>query len=115
MARRGMRRVLAEIQKQSKPKNNLFNICLALVFIILVSVTIIIRIRTLNVPLDRDEGEYAYAGQLMFQGVHGTAAICCRYAARDDQADRSRQTEISCICEVLFFLDVSGGFGKIDC
>lgn len=29
----------------------------------------LIRIRLLNMPLERDEGEYAYAGQLMLQGV----------------------------------------------
>src|SRR5216117_2894623 len=28
-----------------------------------------IRIRLLDVPLERDEGEYAYAGQLMLQGI----------------------------------------------
>ena len=28
-----------------------------------------IRIRLLGIPLSRDEGEYAYAGQLMLQGV----------------------------------------------
>src|SRR5437867_1673313 len=32
-------------------------------------VTIAIRIRLLGIPLERDEGEYAYAGQLMLQGI----------------------------------------------
>ena len=27
------------------------------------------RLRLLNFPLERDEGEYAYAGQLMLQGI----------------------------------------------
>src|ERR1700722_5782267 len=27
------------------------------------------RLRLLNYPLERDEGEYAYAGQLMLQGI----------------------------------------------
>ncbi|PYI89405.1 MAG: hypothetical protein DMF03_07695 [Verrucomicrobia bacterium] len=40
--------------------------CLA---IIVFSVTIAIRIRLLGIPLERDEGEYAYAGQLMLQGI----------------------------------------------
>jgi hypothetical protein len=31
--------------------------------------TLAIRIRLLGIPLERDEGEYAYAGQLMLQGV----------------------------------------------
>jgi len=29
----------------------------------------LIRVRLLNLPLERDEGEYAYAGQLMLQGI----------------------------------------------
>ena len=33
------------------------------------SVVLAIRIRLLGVPLERDEGEYAYAGQLILQGV----------------------------------------------
>jgi hypothetical protein len=33
------------------------------------TVAIFIRIRLLDIPLERDEGEYAYAGQLMLQGV----------------------------------------------
>ena len=28
-----------------------------------------IRIRLLGIPLERDEGEYAYAGQLILQGI----------------------------------------------
>src|ERR1700689_2338682 len=28
-----------------------------------------VRLRLLNFPLERDEGEYAYAGQLMLQGI----------------------------------------------
>jgi len=30
---------------------------------------IVVRVRLLNLPLERDEGEYAYAGQLMLQGI----------------------------------------------
>ena len=29
----------------------------------------VVRLRLLNLPLERDEGEYAYAGQLLLQGV----------------------------------------------
>src|SRR5262249_44495144 len=39
---------------------------LAAVFLVLM---IAIRIRLLGIPLERDEGEYAYAGQLMLQGI----------------------------------------------
>lgn len=61
--------MLSGIQKTSNPKTPLLNVCLIMVFAVLVAVTVIIRIRTLNMPLERDEGEYAYAGQLMLQGV----------------------------------------------
>src|SRR3989449_2640184 len=37
--------------------------------VIVFGVTVAIRIRLLGIPLSRDEGEYAYAGQLMLQGV----------------------------------------------
>jgi hypothetical protein len=30
---------------------------------------VLIRIRLLAIPLERDEGEYAYAGQLMLRGI----------------------------------------------
>ena len=33
-----------------------------------------IRLRLLDVPLDRDEGEYAYFGQLLLEGVPPYAA-----------------------------------------
>jgi hypothetical protein len=33
------------------------------------SLTTAIRIRLLGIPLERDEGEYAYAGQLLLQGI----------------------------------------------
>jgi 4-amino-4-deoxy-L-arabinose transferase-like glycosyltransferase len=38
------------------------------IFIVILSAAVI-RIHLLEVPLERDEGEYAYAGQLMLQGV----------------------------------------------
>jgi Dolichyl-phosphate-mannose-protein mannosyltransferase len=34
-----------------------------------VGLTVYIRVRLLDMPLERDEGEYAYAGQLMLQGI----------------------------------------------
>jgi hypothetical protein len=40
-------------------------ICLALILLFVVAV----RIRFLAVPLERDEGEYAYAGQLILEGI----------------------------------------------
>src|SRR5881409_3871880 len=37
--------------------------------VIVFGLVIAIRIRLLGIPLERDEGEYAYAGQLMSQGI----------------------------------------------
>src|SRR3977135_182202 len=34
-----------------------------------VLLVLVIRVRLREMPLERDEGEYAYAGQLMLQGV----------------------------------------------
>src|SRR5438093_11305646 len=42
--------------------------CIFLAAIVL-GLVIAIRIRLLAIPLERDEGEYAYAGQLMLQGI----------------------------------------------
>lgn len=36
---------------------------------LIVVVTAGIRLRLLELPLDRDEGEYAYFGQLLLQGI----------------------------------------------
>src|SRR4029450_11641591 len=36
---------------------------------IVFTLIIAIRIRLLGIPLERDEGEYAYAGQLILQGI----------------------------------------------
>ncbi|MGE5214048.1 MAG: ArnT family glycosyltransferase [Nitrospirota bacterium] len=37
--------------------------------IIVFGLVLAIRVRLLGIPLERDEGEYAYAGQLMLQGI----------------------------------------------
>lgn len=34
-----------------------------------VAVVIVVRLRLLNMPLERDEGEFAYGGQLMLEGI----------------------------------------------
>jgi 4-amino-4-deoxy-L-arabinose transferase-like glycosyltransferase len=41
----------------------------ALILGVVVLVTVIVRIRLLSFPLERDEGEYAYLGQLLLQGI----------------------------------------------
>src|ERR1035441_2463026 len=58
-----------------------------------------IRFRLLDFPLERDEGEYAYAGQLILQGIApykfcytmklpGTAAAYALFMAIFGQTDR---------------------------
>ncbi len=37
--------------------------------VVVFGLTVAIRIRLLGIPLERDEGEYAYAGQLILQGI----------------------------------------------
>ena len=44
-------------------------ILIAAIACITLIIAIAIRIRLLGIPLERDEGEYAYAGQLMLQGI----------------------------------------------
>jgi len=48
-------------------KGRIYAAWFALLLVILL--TAALRVRLLDVPLERDEGEYAYAGQLMLQGV----------------------------------------------
>lgn len=40
-----------------------------LVVLVVILFTGFIRVRLLDMPLERDEGEYAYAGQLILQGI----------------------------------------------
>jgi len=42
---------------------------LTVLLLVILAIVVAIRIRLLNMPLERDEGEYAYAGQLLLQGV----------------------------------------------
>jgi hypothetical protein len=38
-------------------------------FLMILAVTTVVRIRLLDMPLERDEGEFAYGGQLLLEGV----------------------------------------------
>src|SRR5205085_12383640 len=49
--------------------NRVLRIGWGILAIIVFGLVITIRIRLLGIPLERDEGEYAYAGQLMLQGI----------------------------------------------
>jgi hypothetical protein len=51
-------------------KSKTLNIYLPYLFLILVVLsTVVLRMRLLDVPLERDEGEYAYMGQLILDGI----------------------------------------------
>jgi len=57
----------AVVSEESSTDSRLRYFCYAALVIVLV-IFAIVRIRLRNTPLERDEGEYAYAGQLMLQG-----------------------------------------------
>src|SRR6266699_5010345 len=44
-------------------------LCWWMLLAVVIAVVVFIRIHLLAIPLERDEGEYAYAGQLMLQGI----------------------------------------------
>src|SRR5438067_7903263 len=44
-------------------------LCWWILLAVVIAVVVFIRIHFLAIPLERDEGEYAYAGQLMLQGI----------------------------------------------
>jgi Dolichyl-phosphate-mannose-protein mannosyltransferase len=44
-------------------------LCWWVVLAVVIAVVVFIRIHLLAIPLERDEGEYAYAGQLMLEGI----------------------------------------------
>jgi 4-amino-4-deoxy-L-arabinose transferase-like glycosyltransferase len=54
-------------KNRSQHKVGAFLTVLALLLIILL--TVVVRVGLIDVPLERDEGEYAYAGQLILQGI----------------------------------------------
>src|SRR5947208_7981686 len=54
---------------KSRDQERVLPIAWWLVAACIFGLVVAIRIRLLGVPLERDEGEYAYAGQLILQGV----------------------------------------------
>jgi hypothetical protein len=42
---------------------------IAVALVIAVLLPVVVRVRLLSIPLERDEGEYGYAGQLMLEGL----------------------------------------------
>src|SRR5271165_5373481 len=51
------------------PRNSLMRLWPWLVVLFVLLFVGFIRVRLLDMPLERDEGEFAYAGQLLLQGV----------------------------------------------
>jgi len=52
-----------------QPRNAVWPILLRAVALAVIVLVICVRVRLLDVPLERDEGEYAYTGQLILQGI----------------------------------------------
>lgn len=63
--RKHSKKTLSPDQTSSTPQFDRAWISLAIVLLFVVAV----RVRLLDIPLERDEGEYAYMGQLILQGV----------------------------------------------
>jgi 4-amino-4-deoxy-L-arabinose transferase-like glycosyltransferase len=58
------------VTKQTdRPTNKLLRIAWWVLAAAMLGLIVTIRIRLLRIPLERDEGEYAYAGQLLLQGI----------------------------------------------
>jgi len=57
------------VTNQSRIQDKILRVAWWTLAVIVFGVTVAIRIRLLGIPLERDEGEYAYAGQLMLQGI----------------------------------------------
>ncbi|MFZ3264588.1 MAG: glycosyltransferase family 39 protein [Terriglobales bacterium] len=65
---RRQRKPEAPDRKQAVPWQPSLRLCAALLLAV-VAIFASIRIRLRDVPLERDQGEYAYAGQLILQGI----------------------------------------------
>ncbi len=57
------------MNKETKNGETLLRIAWCVLFATALAVVIFVRIRLLSFPLERDEGEYAYAGRLLLQGI----------------------------------------------
>jgi len=57
------------MRESDLPEEDSARIPLRVIALVSVAIVIYVRIRLLGVPLERDEGEYAYIGQLILQGI----------------------------------------------
>ena len=72
MTRRSRPQPQAEPRERAAPAPGLDRVPRALsvaVIVVILFAAALIRLRLAGAPLERDEGEYAYAGQLVLQGV----------------------------------------------
>ncbi len=57
------------MKRKAAERDRLLEAAWIFLAVIVFGLVIVIRIRLLGIPLERDEGEYAYAGQVMSQGI----------------------------------------------
>ena len=57
------------MKRKAAESNRVLEAAWIFLAVIVLGLVIAIRIRLVGIPLERDEGEYAYAGQLMLQGI----------------------------------------------
>src|SRR5437867_11699219 len=57
------------MKRKAAERDRVLKAAWILLAVIVLGLVLVIRIRLLGIPLERDEGEYAYAGQLMLQGI----------------------------------------------
>jgi hypothetical protein len=69
MAKRQSRKKTDQVRLEAIPQWRLSPWMCTLILLFVVGLFLFIRVRLRDVPLERDEGEYAYAGQLMLQGI----------------------------------------------
>jgi len=67
--------VIAREVAEQERINTIARIAVAVLLAAVVALVCFVRIRLASVPLERDEGEYAYAGQLILKGIPPYAAI----------------------------------------
>lgn len=86
--------------------------------ILILSFSVILRLRLIDVPLERDEGEYAYAGQLILQGIppyhevynmklpgiYAAYALCMTMFGQSHQGIHTALLVINAITIVMVFL-----------
>lgn len=65
----------SQIPHAGEPRHTLGHYWVWIALLAVILFTAAIRLRLLAVPLERDEGEYAYAGQLILQGVPPYAQV----------------------------------------